>query len=300
MSAQAEWAQRPERGSRWILRFMVWLSLTIGRRISRLLLPPIALWFFLLAPAARRASAAYRARVLGRAPTLAERFGHFYAFACVLHDRLYFLQDRQDLFDFTLTGEAALDCALADGRGALLFGAHLGSFEAIRALSRTRPGLKVALAMYEKNAQKINAALNTIATPDARPEIIPLGRLESMLQIRDRLNDGVLVGVLADRSLGDEPCACQPVLDAPAALPVGPFRMAAMLSAKVVFMAGLYLGDNRYAVRFAPIADFSDTPRTERSAQITAAQRAYADEITSCCQTAPDNWFNFFDFWQEK
>jgi predicted LPLAT superfamily acyltransferase len=35
-------------------------------------------------------------------------------------------------------------------------------------------------------------------------DIIPLGRLESMLQARDKLDRGYLVGMLADRALADE------------------------------------------------------------------------------------------------
>ncbi|MFX8441305.1 hypothetical protein ABTL81_20205, partial [Acinetobacter baumannii] len=77
--------------------------------------------------------------------------------------------------------------ALAQGHGAFLLGAHLGSFEVVRALGRTVPELRVAVAMYEDNARNINAAVAAI-NPAAAPEIIPLGRVDAMLQVREVLD----------------------------------------------------------------------------------------------------------------
>ena len=85
-----------------------------------------------------------------------------------------------------------------------------------------------------------------------------------------------------------------------APFPVGPFRMAALLRRPVFFMAGLYLGGNRYQIHFEPLADFSATPRAERAAAIRVAQQHYADRLSHFCRIAPYNWFNFFDFWQKK
>ncbi|MDR2688188.1 MAG: acyl-CoA synthetase [Azoarcus sp.] len=297
-NVSAEWAQRPERSNMRMLRLMAWLSLTLGRRVSRVILACIAAYFVVFSPAARRASRAYLTRALGRRAKITDGYRHVFSFAATVHDRIYLLRDCYDLFDISLDGAGIVDEVLASGRGALLFGAHLGSFEVIRAVGRTRPGLKIALAMFEDNARMINSMLAAI-NPSDRPDVIALGRLDAMLRVRDYLDEGALVGVLADRSLGNEPRAPWPVLGRPAALPIGPFRMAAMLGARVIFMAGLYHGGNRYAVRFAPIADFAQVDAVERQTAIANAMSLYADEVTRCCREAPSNWFNYFDFWNE-
>jgi predicted LPLAT superfamily acyltransferase len=193
-------------------------------------------------------------------------------------------------------GESLVAEALSSGRGALLFGAHLGSFEATRAVGRRQPSLRVAMVMYEENAAKINARLAALA-PSCPPDIIPLGRVDSMLQVSRRLDAGDFVGILADRGLGGEENRALSLLGAPAALPVGPFRMAAFLERPVIFMAGLYGGGNRYAVHFEPLADFSAVPRGGRQAAIQAAMTRYARLLEQHCQRDPYNWFNFFDFW---
>jgi hypothetical protein len=222
-----------------------------------------------------------------------------FSFATTIHDRIYLLNERFDLFDIEVVGAEALHEALAKQPGALLMGAHLGSFEVLRAAGRGMAGLKVAMLMYEENARKINATLEAI-NPKATQDIIPLGRMESMLEARDKLEAGYLVGMLADRSLGDDATVGYPFLGETAPFPLGPWRLAAMLQRPVFFMTGLYLGGNRYQLHFVPLADFSATPRSERDAAIADAMRHYADCLTHFCRLAPYNWFNFFDFWQDK
>ncbi|MEP6998784.1 MAG: acyl-CoA synthetase, partial [Betaproteobacteria bacterium] len=84
----------------------------------------------------------------------------------------------------------------------------------------------------------------------------------------------------------------------PAALPSGPFRMAAMLRQPVIFMAGLYLGENRYRIHFEALHDFSAIPAEERDAALHAAVQRFAAGLEQHCRAAPYNWFNFYDFWQ--
>lgn len=293
------WMRQQERSNLAILRLMVWISLTFGRTIGRVVLYGIALYFTLFAPKARRASRAYLYRALGRWANWADGYRHVFSFATTIHDRIYLLNERFDLFDIEVVGAGALHDALARQPGALLIGAHLGSFEVLRAAGRGQAGLKVAMLMYEENARKLNATLEAI-NPKATQDIIPLGRMDSMLEARDKLEAGYLVGMLADRSLGDDATADCLFLGEPAPFPLGPWRLAAMLRRPVFFMAGLYLGGNRYQLHFAPLADFSATPRGERDAAVAAAMQRYADCLTHYCRLAPYNWFNFFDFWQEK
>ncbi|MFC7408810.1 acyl-CoA synthetase [Hydrogenophaga atypica] len=278
---------------------MVWISLSFGRRMGRVVLHGIAVYFVLFAPAARRASRAYLHKVLGRWATWRDGYRHVFSFASTIHDRIYLLNDRFDLFDVEVVGDKAVLEQLQRQPGALLMGAHLGSFEVLRAMGRGKKGLRVAMLMYEQNARKLNATLAAI-NPKAMQDIISLGHLESMLEVRDKLDQGFLVGMLADRSLNDDPALSVEFLGEPAAFPLGPWRMAALLKRPVFLMAGLYLGGNRYQLHFEPLADFSHVKRGDRDAAIHNAVQAYADSLARLCQLAPYNWFNFFDFWQKK
>jgi predicted LPLAT superfamily acyltransferase len=295
--ASDTWAAQPERSNLAILRLMVWISLHMGRPAGRLILRGIALYFLAFSPSARRASEAYLRRALDRRPRFADRYRHVLWFASTIHDRIYLLNERFDLFDIKIVGEEAIREAIAGGQGVLLFGAHMGSFEAMRAVGRRFAGLKVSTLMYEENARKINASLAAI-NPAAVADLIPLGRSDSMLQVKERLDAGQIVGVLADRGLRGDAASPLAFLGEPAPLPTGPFRLAALLRRPVLFMTGLYLGGNRYEAHFELLADFRDVDRHSRAAAVRAAQVRYMARLEHFCRRSPYNWFNFFDFWQ--
>ncbi len=294
----AEWVGRRERGSMALLRLMAFLSLRLGRRLSRVALYGIAVYFFLFAPAARRQSRRYLRRALGRMPRARERFRHVLNFATTIHDRVYLINEQYDTFEITIEGESLMRTQEALGQGAFLMGAHMGSFEVIGSLGRRRPGLHVSMAMYEDNARKINAALAAI-NPKARPDIISLGHVNAMLLIAERLERGAVVGMLGDRTLGDEPVHEVMILGERAYLPTGPMRAAAILRRSVIFMVGLYRGGNQYHVVFAPIADFSAVAPKSRDVAVRDAVERYAALLDRYCRCEPYNWFNFFDFWRE-
>ncbi len=294
--AAAGWTQRPERGSLPLVRFMAWLSVAIGRGASRVLLRFIVLYFFATGGAARRHSGEFLRRASGRRPSLMETYGLFLSFGSTIHDRIYFLRGRFDLFDIAVTGGE-----LFDGEGALLMGGHIGSFEVLRSCGRSLGQRRVVMTMYEMNARLSRDVLAAVS-PEATTDILLLGRPQSMLELAARLEEGALVGMLADRTPGDEPVLRVPFLGREAPFPTGPMRIAAALRRRVIFMAGLYRGGNRYEIRFEPLADFSNLDAVNREARDSAVREAvtrYAGRLEQCAREAPDNWFNFHDFWGE-
>ena len=299
---RTDWSHEKERSSLPVLRLMRWIAMAAGRRASRLLLAPISLYFVIFGGAARRASRAYLARALGRPATWRDGYAHVHAFASTVLDRVYLLQERFDEFRFQASTPEALMAPFARGEGVLAFGAHLGSFEALRMIGHDK-GLRLAIVMYEDNARLINDTLAAIA-PQAKLHTIGLGRASAMLQLRQWLDEGGVAGLLADRGLPGQRAKGVAVdfLGAPALFPDGPFRLAAMLRRKVVFMAGLYRGGRDYDLRFTELADFSVGPPMtgpERDAAIRAALERYVATLESLCREAPYNWFNFFDFWAD-
>ncbi len=291
-----EWASRPERGSEWLLKLMFRIAMLIGRRAAGIFLYPIAAYFWITTGAARRDSRRYLARVFGRPPSWRESYQHYLTFSITILDRFYFLSGRADEFQIDFHGEEAVLETLAQGRGAFLVGAHLGSFEALRMLARQRPHLRVGMAMFEENAQKIRKLLTAI-DPTLLDDVVPLGHMDSMLRIQERLERGDMVGFLADRSFGHDANVTIDFLGEPAQFPTGVFRMACLLKQPVIFMTGLYRGGNRYDVRFDRVIDYSNVERAERKRMVEQGVKEFAARIDTHCRIAPYNWFNFYDFW---
>lgn len=294
-AGQAEWTQQRERGFVSIVRFMAWLSLRLGRTASRVILHGIAVYFLLFSPKARQALQQFYRQLQKRPANWRQLHRHFLTFASTIHDRVFFLNDQLHLFHIDIVGREELERALAGGRGLLIMGAHMGSFEALRAIG-TAHQRTAHMLMYEENAGQINAILAAI-NPAAPRNIIALNRMDSMLTARQKLLEGDMLGVLADRTFGREGVVQLPFFGRLAEFPTGPLRLAVMLGAQVVFMAGIYLGGNRYQVRIHVLGDFADCPRAERSARVQETQQRYIETLQNLCRNYPHNWFNFFPFW---
>jgi len=289
------WLDQRERGSVIGIRLIVGLALLLGRRVARLLLIPVCVYFLLFSVKARAASRKYLARVLGRKASFTDVFRHYFTFATVALDRFFLLKDRYELFSTEVHGQDLLDDVLARGQGCLLLGAHLGSFEILRALG-TEHQIEVGLVMYEDNAKMVNTVAKAI-NPALANLVIPLGRFDSMFKVYERLQASAWVGVLGDRALDQEGQVRVPFLGEAADFPSAPFRIALMLKRPVVLMVGLYRGGNRYELYFEKLFEPDGVERSARAGAIEDAVRAYAVRLEHCCRSAPYNWFNFYDFW---
>jgi predicted LPLAT superfamily acyltransferase len=292
-----EWVERPERGSRLAVLVLSWLTLKLGRPVGRALLYPICAYFVLFSPRARRASAEYLRRVLGRRPGLGDVFRHYHAFASTAHDRIYFLAGKYSTFEVTLSAPAGLLARLRQGRGCILLGAHLGSFEVLRARSVSDRMPPVSVLMHLDNTEKANSVLHRLA-PGIESRIIPLGGPASLLRVRECLARGEIVGMLGDRAWRNErSCSCE-FLGGQARFPLGPWLLAGLLEAPVVLCFGLYLGGRRYEVHLEPFADAIPLESRSREAAVRPWVERYAHRLEHYCRLAPHNWFNFYDYWE--
>ena len=284
------WLGQRERGSRSLMAALAWVTLTLGRAFGRLFLPPIALYFVAFGPRARAASAAYLARILGRPARLAEIYRHFHTFATAIHDRVLLLAGRTDVFDLSVDGAQAFDAAVAEGRGCILLGAHLGSFEVLRSVGATRRSLRIRMVMETANAVRIQSVFRRIQ-PASADWIIPMGTPTALLRAKEALESGEVVGILADRVWHHERATTLPLLGASARFPLGAFRVAAALGAPVVLGVGLYRDGNRYDLQFERLDRPGDTAATLLA--------RYVARLEHYCRFAPYNWFNFYDFWSD-
>src|SRR6185503_8081642 len=186
---------------------------------------------------------------------------------------------------------------LANGKGCVLLGAHLGSFEVLRVIGSLERKLPVNVLLYPDNAANVGA-LTAELCPGLQDRVIPLGRPETLLRVRECLERGEIVGILGDRALKSDKMVRCDFLGSPASFPQGPLLLAAILKAPVVLFFGLYLGGRRYAIHFEAFSHDLAVGRRDRSAQLRPLIARYAERLEHYCRLAPYNWFNFYDFWR--
>lgn len=291
------WLAMGEAGTVFAIRLTAWIATAFGRAPTRLLLRMIALWYAVTHRAARRASKAYLTRIFGRA-TFGMVYRHILTFAEVTLDRLLFVAGRHDRFEVRTHGAEHLAALQREGRGAILLGAHVGSFEAMRATGDME-NLPIHAVGYFDNAERINGILRRL-NPDVHTRLIHLGEDNTvfMLRIKEAIDRGELVAFLGDRTLPASRTATVQLLGGEVELPTGVFALAAVLQCPVYLVFGLYHPPRRYDLYCEPFAERVALPRGRREQALAEHAQRYASAVERYVRLAPYNWFNFFDFWR--
>jgi predicted LPLAT superfamily acyltransferase len=295
--AKAPWLEHRERGTRSATRFMKWLALRCGRRVARLVLYPVCAYFLLFSPRARSASRRYLELAMDRRARLGDLWRHYFTFAATVLDRVYFLGGQFAHFEIEVEGMDTLRRTLAGGRGCLLIGAHLGSFELLRNLA-IEDKMQVSAVMYESNADNITDVLKSVNAQIASSTIAP-SAVDTVLRISERLAAGEIVAMLGDRIAGSERKVMCRFFGREAAFPQGPLLLAQSLQVPMMLFVALYRGGARYTVLLEPFCDEPSAGRATRAAWVQRSAQRYADRLEQLCRLAPYNWFNFYDFWGE-
>jgi predicted LPLAT superfamily acyltransferase len=290
------WVGLQERGTPASLELIAWIALRLGRWIARLLLYPVILYFLITADAARRASYEFLKCVRGRSIHWWHVFGHFYYFAATILDRVYLLRCEFERFRVAIHGRELLQRQIETGKGGILLGSHVGSFEVLRTLGVMNRGFPLKVLMDTAHNENITRFFHGL-NPTIASTVIAPDRPDTLVRVRESLDRGCFVGMLGDRVFGaDKTTQCQ-FLGAPATFPAGPIVLAAMMRCPVILFFGLYRGGNRYEIYFEHLTDEIVLDRDRRAEQIQSWTARYVARLEHYARLTPYNWFNFYPFW---
>jgi len=289
------WFDVREVGTVWGIRFVAWLCTGAGRAPARLLLKVVAVYYLVTHRVARAASAGYWQR-LGEEATWRRMVDHIYHFGVVAMDRVMFVTKRTDAFKITRSGSENLAAVRSSGRGAILLGAHLGSFQAMSAVADS-VNFRVRVVGDFRNAERINRVLREF-NPASEASMIQISdSIDFVIAIKQAIDAGDLVAILGDRVRPREAWAFADFLGSQAAFPTGPYALASVLQCPIYLTFGLYREPNRYYLYCEPFAEGVRVPRSERTKVFQDQAQRFADRLSHYTRMAPNNWFNFFDFW---
>jgi predicted LPLAT superfamily acyltransferase len=299
--------QVAERGTLSALRFSAGVYRLLGRRAVQAMLYPIAAYFF-LRERSRDASRAYFARVwahpegrrhLPGPPGRLTPFRHYLEFATQIMDRMVMWGGGFASLRMDHSGSEHLFALQRAGRGGILVGAHLGSYDMPRQLAGAY-GLVLNVVMFTAHAERINRFFEQL-DPGSRIRVLSLepGSLSTAFAIKACIDRGELVAVLADRMPpgGGETPVFVDFLGEPMAFPLSPFRLASMLGCPLYLSLCLRKGDAHYETVVRPITEGVKIPRREREKAAAELARAWARSLEEACLRHPYQWFNFYDTW---
>ena len=293
------WLSQRERGTVFLIHATFRLATLFGRTLMRPLVFVIALFYRLTDRKAVRASRAWLQRVHGRPPSFWQVFRHIHTFAQVTVDRVFLVSGKTRALTFTRTGNEHIANQFASGRGAVLLGAHLGSFEAMRS-GGDEDRVRINILGHFENARMINELLSRL-DPERAAKVIHIGKdpVGQMARVHDRIEAGDFVALLGDRTGLNDKTVTATFFGRSARFPAGPFLLASLMRCPVYLTFGIYRPPNRYDLSCEPFAEDLHLPRKGRAQALQDVVQRYADRLEHHARSAPYNWINFYDFCNE-
>ena len=288
------WKAKAERGSAWLIGLFAWLARSVGRPFCRALMVFIVPYFVATDGVARRASREFLSVAQGHPARWVDVFAHFRWFGATLLDRVYMAGGEFDRFHVTVEGDALVSAALKAGKGCVLLGAHLGSFDLMMLANQALNNRPISVLMHSDPRSRLR---RIAGIDDSKLQIIPLGRPDSFLRAYEVLEQGGIVAVLADRVDG----AAQLQSDffgRPASFPLGPHVLAARAGASILMCFGLYEGGASYRIEFVEFGPAA--PLGSRGAALQPVVDRYACLLEQYARRYPRNWFNFYPYWAQR
>ncbi len=293
------WLDTRERGSILGIRTVLVLMRLLGYRATRVIVACIAFYFALAAREVRRHLGEFHRRAGGRA-SFWRAYRSIFAFAESMLDRAFAVMGQGRRFRLAVHAPPGLLDGTEPPRGHLVLGAHLGVMEMARAFSQTEH-VEFSFLMYDAPSGRLYQEMRRLS-PDMDRNVIPVASnadaVAPLLQVRERLDRGEYVGILADRTWVSGPRVRLPFLGTPRDFPAGPYLLAAALKAPVLLMFMIKTGVRDYALFIERFAEPADLPsRKDRQAGVEALARRYAERLEDYARRYPSQWYNFYDFW---
>lgn len=306
---QHHWAKQKERGTAFFLdltRLIVQYFPLWAIRIATFV---VVCYFYLTSRKMRQNVRAYQEnlqktyqiRPLGNFAV----FRQFLAFGEAITDRFSVWQKKIRYSDLIIDDADNLyhdmDNCLSE-RGQILVCSHFGNIEICRALvnSGHHPDFKLNVLVHNKHAEAFNKALLE-AGADELP-LIQVSELDAqkMLELSQRIDQGEWIAIAADRIpvRGDKTQAVE-FLGKFAEFPEGAWLLAALLKAKLntVFVVK---ENGQYRLKLRKFSEPITGRGKAREEKIQLAMQQYAKVLADECSQNPLQWFNFYDFWQQK
>jgi predicted LPLAT superfamily acyltransferase len=305
---ERHWSAHKERGSLFLMRLTAFSVRVFGRRLLAPVLYLIVLYFFASARGARRnirQFQAYLAQWSGNdalRPTLGRVFGQFIAFADNLLDRLDVWRGRLRFEQVQLIDPSGVRPRLLrsqhGGRGEILIVTHLGNPDVCRAMAELGEQVPLNVLVHNRHVAQFNRLLGEAG--DRSMRLIQVSELDTamMMDLSQRVERGEWLAIAGDRvPLHDGRRVTVDFLGHPAAFPQGPWLLAGLLRCPVNLLCCLKV-DGRYRIYLDHFLDAAQWQRGRRDETIREWVQRYADHLARQCLIAPQQWFNFYAYWQ--
>ncbi len=289
------------RGPAWGWTFFLYVLRLFGRWPTYAGMTVLTSFYFVFAGVNRRNVVAYLGLVQpgrGVAARLVDTWRLFLNFSVAIVDRFVLMLKGPSAFELVHDYEPGVLDLRDQGTGFFVFTAHLGNADLGAVALREAIGdRKVHLLLYAADGDSYVRLLRQTRGA-AAPEIIPLnkgGDFAALAALR-AIRAGGVVAIKADRVVDDRQVMV-PVLGRPMALPTGPFQLAALTKAPVIWLGCFKQGASTYRVTATAPRVYRFSSRDARDHEVEGWVAEFGAQLDQWARAYPLQWYNFHDAW---
>ena len=294
--AEQEWAGTTYGNAwmhKWLIRMLRHIDVRILYLFVALFIIPVCL---ILNPSRGIAYRYFRRRIgYGRMKSAWKTYTNHCLFGQVVVDRFAMYAGKR--FDVEVVNyNEFLERASRKEEGFVQLSAHVGNYEIAgytlvcqnKRLNALVFAGEKASVMQNRSKMFADTNINMIAIqPD----------MTHLFEIDKALADGEIVSMPADRINGSQKSIEHEFLGAKAKFPLGPFSVATMSGLDVLAVNVMKDSLTCYKIYVTPLLYDKGATRQE---QIKQLSEAYVAELEKRVRQYPEQWYNYFEFWEEK
>ncbi len=265
---------------------------TLGLGFAYGLLRVVTYYYYVFAAKPRKALLDFYQNTLHITGSDARKMArrNFYIFGQTLVDRAAFLLGKDRQFSHVFENEQYLIDIRDAGKGGILLSAHVGNWETAGNLLKGRITPTINIVMLDAEVENIKKYMD-LSTGGSRFKVIAIkDDLSHIIAIRNALVNNEFVAIHADRYLEGAKYIEMDFLGRKAKFPYGPFVIASKFNAPVTFVFAAKDGKFSYHL--------SSTKPIEAKMKPEEIARLYVDELERKVRAFPEQWFNYFNFFQ--
>lgn len=289
-----EWKGK-SRGTVLGYKIFIFFIRNLGVRAAYGLLFFVALYFCFFAGKSTKYIYFYFRRRLhySRLKSVLSIFKSYYVFGQTIIDKAAIASGLKDQFTYEFDGVENIIDLLDKGTGGILISAHVGNFElAEYFFEEIDTRSQINLVTTDAEHENIKEYLESV-TKKSNIKFILVGEdLSHIFEINAALSKGELVCFTGDRFFEGTKYISEMLLGEIARFPAGPFVLASRLKVPVLFVYVMKESTKHYHLyaRRAEVA-YGDAE---------GLVKKYTENVAWMLSKYPLQWFNYFNFWNEK
>lgn len=277
---------------KWLIRMLRYIDVRILYIFVAVFIIPVCL---VLNPSRGIAYRYFRQRIgYGRLKSAWKTYVNHCLFGQVVVDKFAMYAGKKFKVEIENYNEF-LERAANKEEGFVQLSAHIGNYE-IAGYTLPVEGKRFNALVFAgekasvmRNRDKMFASTN-ISMIAIQPD------MSHLFEIDEALSDGGIVSMPADRINGSPKFIDHDFLGAKAKFPLGPFSVATMRGLDVLAVNVMKASLKRYKIYVTPLLYDKTVARQEQIKQLSSA---YVAELEKRVRQYPEQWYNYFEFWQE-